>query len=89
MPLRPGPRTREVLPLESTWATWLRNRSRPTGIGGRRASTRTFVLKAHHLANVTSDPLLDLIAAQEARMVAERREPTKRRRYVVRGDVPR
>lgn len=47
------------------------------------------MLKAHHLANVTSDPLLDLIAAQEAQMVAERREPTKRRRYVVRGDVPR
>ena len=57
-------------------------------LGGRSREEIETLLTAHHLANVTSDPLLDFVAAQEARMVAEGREPTKRRRYVVWGDVP-
>ncbi len=35
------------------------------------------------------DPRLDLVAAQEQRMVEEGRERRTRRRYVVWGDVPR
>ena len=35
------------------------------------------------------DPLLDLVAAQEQRLVEEGRERRTRRRYVVWGDVPR
>jgi hypothetical protein len=39
--------------------------------------------------NVCSDPLHDLVAAQEQRMVEEGRERRTRRRYVVWGDVAR
>jgi hypothetical protein len=38
---------------------------------------------------VSSDPLLDLVAAQEQRMIEEGRERITRRRYVVWGDVAR
>jgi hypothetical protein len=39
------------------------------------------------MVNVGSDPLLDLVAAQEQRMVQEGKDPVKRRRYVVWGDI--
>jgi ubiquinone/menaquinone biosynthesis C-methylase UbiE len=41
------------------------------------------------LVIVDSDPLLDLVAAQEQRMVEEGRERRTRRRYVVWGDIAR
>jgi len=47
------------------------------------------LLRAHGLVRVGSDPLLDLVAAQEQRMVAEGRERRPRRRYVVWGDIAR
>ena len=47
------------------------------------------LLKAHGLVNVGGDPLLDLVAAQEQRMVEEGRERRTRRRYVVWGDTAR
>ena len=47
------------------------------------------LLRAHGLVNVSSDPLLDLVAAQEQRMVDEGRERRTRQRYVVWGDVAR
>src|SRR5439155_5410393 len=37
-------------------------------LGGRSREEIETLLTAHHLANVTSDPLLDFVAAQEARM---------------------
>ena len=57
---------------------------------GRSREEIETLLKAHGLVNVGSDPLLDLVAAQEARMVEEGQERrTRRRRYVVWGDVAR
>jgi ubiquinone/menaquinone biosynthesis C-methylase UbiE len=56
---------------------------------GRSREEIETLLEAHHLANVGSDPLLDLVAAQEQRMVEEGREQRTRRRYVVWGDVAR
>jgi SAM-dependent methyltransferase len=56
---------------------------------GRSQEEIATLLKAHGLVNVGSDPLLDLVAAQEQRMVEEGRERRTRRRYVVWGDVPR
>ena len=59
-------------------------------LGGRSQEEIETLLKAHGLANVGSDPLLDLVAAQEERMVEEGQERrTRRRRYVVWGDVAR
>jgi SAM-dependent methyltransferase len=58
-------------------------------LGGRPREDIETLLKAHGLVNVGSDPLLDLVAAQEQRMVEEGRERRTRRRYVVWGDVPR
>ena len=43
---------------------------------------------AHGLVDVKSDPLLDLVAAQEQRMVSEGLERRTHRRYVAWGDVP-
>jgi ubiquinone/menaquinone biosynthesis C-methylase UbiE len=58
-------------------------------LGGRAREEIETLVKKHGLVNAGSDPLLDLVGAQEARMVAEGREVTKRRRYVVWGDVAR
>ena len=58
-------------------------------LGGRSREEIETLLKAHGLVNVGSDPLLDLVAAQEQRMVEEGREPRTPRRYVVWGDVQR
>jgi hypothetical protein len=56
-------------------------------IGGRsQAQIETF-FEAHGLVNVAGDPVLDLVAAQADRMVAERKERRTHRRYVVWGDV--
>ena len=56
-------------------------------LGGRSREEIEALLKRHGLTNVASDPLLDLVAAQEQRMVNEGRERTGRRRYVVQGDT--
>src|SRR5713101_625572 len=56
-------------------------------LGGRAREEIETLLKAHGLVNVGSDPLLDLVAAQEQRMVEEGRERRPRRRYAVWGDV--
>jgi ubiquinone/menaquinone biosynthesis C-methylase UbiE len=53
---------------------------------GRSREQIEDVLRAHGLTSVSSDPLLDLVAAQARRMVAEGREPPSRQRYVVWGD---
>ena len=58
-------------------------------IGGRSREQIEALLGAHGLVGVGSDSLLDLVAAQEQRMVAEGRERRMRRRYVVWGDVAR
>ena len=55
--------------------------------GGRSREEIEALLKAHGLVNVGSDPLRDLVAAQEQRMVEEGRERQTRRRYVVWGDT--
>ena len=56
-------------------------------LGGRTREEIEALLRAHGLHRVGSDPLLDLVAAQEQRMVDEGRERRARRRYVVWGDV--
>ncbi len=56
-------------------------------LGGRPREEIERLLTAHGLVNVASDPLLDLVAAQEQRMVEERRERRTRRRYVVWADL--
>jgi hypothetical protein len=56
-------------------------------LGGRPREVIEKLLNAHGLVNVGSDPLIDLVAAQEQRMVAEGKEPVRRRRYVVWGDT--
>ena len=58
-------------------------------LGGRPREEIERLLEAHGLVNVGSDPLLDLVAAQERRMVDEGRERRAHRRYVVWGDVSR
>ena len=57
-------------------------------LGGRPRAEIEALLKAHGLVRVSGDSLLDLVAAQEQRMVAEGREIKTHRRYVVWGDVP-
>jgi ubiquinone/menaquinone biosynthesis C-methylase UbiE len=56
-------------------------------LGGRPREVIEKLLTAHGLVNVGSDPLLDLVAAQEQRMAAEGKEPVRRRRYVVWADT--
>ena len=56
-------------------------------LGGRSREQIAALLTAHGLVNVGSDPLLDLVSAQEQRMVAEGRERRARQRYAVWGDV--
>jgi SAM-dependent methyltransferase len=58
-------------------------------LGGRSREDIEALLTSHGLARVGSDPLLDLVAAQEQRMVDEGRERRTRRRYVVWGDIGR
>ena len=58
-------------------------------LGGRSREEIEALMRAHGLTSVGSDPLLDLVAAQEERMVAEGRERRTHRRYVVWGDVAR
>ena len=58
-------------------------------LGGRAREEIETLLKAHGLVNVGSDPLHDLVAAQEQRMAEEGRERRTRRRYAVWGDVAR
>jgi len=58
-------------------------------LGGRPQEEIEALLTAHGLASVGGDPLRDLVAAHEERMVAEGRERRTHRRYVVWGDVPR
>ena len=57
--------------------------------GGRPREEIERVLKAHGLVDVTSDPLLDLIAAHEARLAASGEQRGRRQRYVAWGDKPR
>jgi ubiquinone/menaquinone biosynthesis C-methylase UbiE len=56
---------------------------------GRSRQEIESLLRRHGLENVGSDPLLDLVAAQQQRMIEEGREPRMRQRYVVWGDVAR
>ena len=56
-------------------------------MGGRSREEIEALLAAHGLVNVASDPMLDVVAAQEQRMIDEGGAPTPRRRYVVWGDV--
>ena len=58
-------------------------------LGGRPREEIETLLAAHGLVNVASDPLLDLVAAQEQRMAEEGRERRTRRRYVAWGDIAR
>jgi ubiquinone/menaquinone biosynthesis C-methylase UbiE len=57
-------------------------------LNGRSREQIVTMVEAHGLTIVGSDPLLDLVAAQEQRMVEEGRERRTRRRFVVWGDVP-
>ena len=56
-------------------------------LGGRPREEIETLLRAHGLVNVGSDPLLDLVAAQEQRMVEEGRDRHTRRRYAVWGET--
>jgi ubiquinone/menaquinone biosynthesis C-methylase UbiE len=58
-------------------------------LGGRPREQIEALLRVHGLVNVASDPLVDLVAAQERRMLEEGHEPTRRNRYVVWGDTAR
>jgi ubiquinone/menaquinone biosynthesis C-methylase UbiE len=58
-------------------------------LGGRPREEIEALLMAHGLANVGSDPVLDLVEAQAQRMVEEGREPVRRGRYVAWGEVGR
>lgn len=57
--------------------------------GGRPREEIEQVLKAHGLVVVASDPLLDLIAAHEARLATSGEQRGRRQRYVAWGDKPR
>ena len=58
-------------------------------LGGRPREEIEALLKAHGLANVGSDPVLDLVEAQAQRMIEEGREPVRRGRYIAWGEVGR
>ena len=58
-------------------------------LGGRPREQIEALVRVHGLVNVASDPLLDLVAAQEQRMLEEGHELTRRNRYVVWGDTAR
>lgn len=57
-------------------------------LGGRGREEIEALFKAHGLVDVASDPVLDLVEAQAQRMVEEGREPVRRRRHIVWGEVP-
>lgn len=57
--------------------------------GGRPQGEIEALLRARGLINVAGDPLADLVAAHNRRLIEEGREARPRRRYVVWGDVPR
>ena len=57
-------------------------------MGGRPQTEIEALLLAHGLRDVNGDPVLDLVAAQEQRMLDEGRERRTHHRYVVWGDVP-
>jgi ubiquinone/menaquinone biosynthesis C-methylase UbiE len=58
-------------------------------VGGWPREEIEKLFAAHRLFNIASDPLLDLVAAEERRMEEEGLERRIRRRYAVWGDVPR
>lgn len=58
-------------------------------LSGRAREEIEALLRTRGLVEVGSDPLHDLVAAQERLMVEEGREPVRRRRYAVWGDVAR
>jgi ubiquinone/menaquinone biosynthesis C-methylase UbiE len=58
-------------------------------VGGWPREEIEKLLGAHRLVNIASDPLRDLVAAEEQRMEKEGLERRIRRRYAVWGDVPR
>jgi len=59
-------------------------------LGGRPREEIEALLREHGLVNVAGDPLLDLVAAQEQRMIEEGQAGRpRRRRYAVWGDLPR
>ena len=55
-------------------------------LAGRSREQIEALLTAHGLRHVSSDPLLDLVAAQSRWMVEQGRPPSARRRYAVWGD---
>jgi len=57
-------------------------------MGGRPMSDIVGLLAAHGLTDVRGDPFVDLVAAQERRMLAEGRQGRNHERYAVWGDVP-
>ena len=57
-------------------------------LSGRPREAIETLFAAHGLVRVGSDPLRDLVAAQERRMEAEGLERRTRRRYAVWGEVP-
>jgi ubiquinone/menaquinone biosynthesis C-methylase UbiE len=57
--------------------------------GGRPQGEIEALLRARGLINVAGDPLADLVAAHNRRLIEEGREARPRQRYVVWGDVPR
>jgi ubiquinone/menaquinone biosynthesis C-methylase UbiE len=58
-------------------------------LSGRPREAIEALFAAHGLVSIGSDPLLDLVAAQEQRMAEEGRERRTRRRYAVWGEVAR
>jgi ubiquinone/menaquinone biosynthesis C-methylase UbiE len=58
-------------------------------LGGRPREEIERLFAAHGLVAVGSDPLCDLVAAQQARMIAEGIAPRPRQRYLVWGEVAR
>jgi ubiquinone/menaquinone biosynthesis C-methylase UbiE len=58
-------------------------------MGGRPSDEIEALLRARRLSDIEVDPLLDLIAAHAERSAAEGREPRRRQRYAVWGNIPR
>jgi len=56
-------------------------------LGGRAREEIATLLAAYGLVNIGSDPLRDLVTAQEQRGIEEGQERQTRRRYVVWGDI--
>jgi ubiquinone/menaquinone biosynthesis C-methylase UbiE len=57
-------------------------------VGGFPREEIEKLFAAHGLVNIASDPLLDLVTAEDERMKRECLERRTRRRYAVWGDVP-